>query len=53
MCGNCPSKLYKVRVKETQEDIQRVAELGCQTVEMEVAALYAIAQEKNKLQLFL
>ncbi len=33
--------------RETKEDVLRVIEQGCSTVEMEAAALYAIAQEKN------
>ncbi len=33
--------------RETQEDVQRVVKLGCNTVEMEIAAFFAISQEKN------
>ena len=38
---------FPVLFRETQEDVQRVVNLGCNTVEMEVAAFFAIAQEKN------
>lgn len=38
---------FPVMFKETVEDLHRVSKLGCKTVEMEAAALYAIAQEKN------
>ncbi|MBB65048.1 MAG: hypothetical protein CMO81_08285 [Waddliaceae bacterium] len=38
---------FPVIFRESQEDIARVKAEGCRTVEMEVAALYAIAKEKN------
>lgn len=38
---------YPVLFRETQEDVTRVTALGCTTVEMEVAAFFAIAQEKG------
>ena len=38
---------YPVIFRETQEDVKRVVELGCNTVEMEIAAFFAIAQEKK------
>lgn len=38
---------FPVIFRETKEDIERVTKLGCRTVEMEVGALYAIAQEKH------
>lgn len=38
---------FPVIFRESQEDIERVTDLGCSTVEMEVGALYAIAREKE------
>ena len=38
---------YPVLFRETQEDVARVTALGCNTVEMEVAAFFAIAKEKG------
>jgi purine-nucleoside phosphorylase len=38
---------FPVLFRETQEDVTRVSALGCTTVEMEVAAFFAIAQEKG------
>lgn len=38
---------FPVIFRESQEDIERVTNLGCSTVEMEVGALYAIAREKD------
>ena len=38
---------FPVIFRETQQDVQRVVKLGCNTVEMESAAFFAIAQEKN------
>jgi len=42
-----PSWSFPIIFRETKEDIERVTNQGCRTVEMEVGALYAIAQEKK------
>jgi purine-nucleoside phosphorylase len=38
---------FPVLFLETKEDVERVVNLGCNTVEMEVAAFFAITQKKN------
>ncbi len=38
---------FPVLFKETKEDVDRVIRLGCDTVEMEAAAFYAFAQDKQ------
>lgn len=44
---NAVSWSFPVLFRETKEDVERVVNLGCNTVEMEIAAFFAICQEKQ------